>query len=125
MSVEQQLRVLKLEDVKRLRTELLGDAAKISLMLKEIDSDIGKEMLNRQKKHLKDLQESYFNIDVTDYPNVVVAKLAGMIGQELEVRDNIKLYENPIKRKKELDEQIAMCDDVISNKEKEVTIQRR
>lgn len=119
------LRVLDLNELKKLRESISQDIPKLQALLVFIESEHGKEVIGRLKSHLEDIRDSYMSIDCTTHPNVVVAKLASMAGAEREVRDLLDMYENPIKRKKELDAQLAICDDVIRDKERDSIHARR
>jgi len=55
----------------------------------------------------------YLDIDVTGYPNVSVATLASLQGQEKEIHVQLSMWRNAREVKKELDEELAMCEKVI------------
>jgi hypothetical protein len=119
------IRTKSLGELLEYRKQLAAQALELHNLAKEADSDFCKMAIERKKKHLKAHQESYFHIDVTQNHNDVVAILAGMIGVERTIRDDIELYENVRDKKKVVDEMIRVCDDVIPRKEKEVSSHRR
>jgi hypothetical protein len=114
-----------LDALRARKAELSAEILRLALLMREIDSDIGKAILERKRRHLAEVQRSYYSIDVTRHPNVVIANLAGIIGVERTIRDDIALYENPHERKKSVDSEIALCDDLIAEKEKEDSLRRR
>ena len=116
---DKQMMRQSVENLKVHRDWLVAEATRVGELAAEAGSKFGKIYLKRKRDHLQLLRQQYFTINMTQHPNLIIAQLAGLIGEERIVRDDIKLYEHPENIKKSLDEELATCDSIIRDKEEE------
>jgi hypothetical protein len=105
-------------------SDLVQEADALAKFLSEKSNPAVKAFLARKRKHLDEIRNAYRRIDVTDYPNVVVAKLAGAIGQEMIVMDDIALFDEVENKKKLVDREIKACHDEVEHRQKERSVER-
>lgn len=72
--------------------------------------DAAMTMIEELEGREQAIQKAYLGIDVSDFPNKVVATLSALQGQEREVRVQLGLWKNAEDAKKDIDKQIEICD---------------
>lgn len=69
------------------------------------------------KERLAAIRSTYVTVAASASPNVVVASLAALQGQEREVDVQLNIWEGAKERKKTLDDSLRICEEVIAEKQ--------
>jgi len=80
-------------------------------------SDAARTLVTEIETRLAQVRSTYLGIDATSFPNVVVASLASLQGQEREILTQMRMWKNAKDVKKELDEELRICENLINDKD--------
>jgi len=100
------------------RMEYLQQMSKIALERAiAVSSDAAKTLVSELEARLGQVRSAYLGIDATSFPNVVVASLASIQGQEREILTQLRMWKNARDAKKELDEELLICENILNDKD--------
>ena len=102
----------RLEELRKLHQIALRRAR---LCTSEAVEEVMEELARRREA----VRDAYGHVDTSDFPNKVVATFSALQGQEREIAMQIAMWETAKERKKEVDEQIRICENNIMELEKE------
>jgi hypothetical protein len=89
------------------RRQRLRDRARASV------SEEVKQLLKELHERLESVRAAYLTVDTRAFPNVVVADLSELQGQEREIRTQLSIWENSKEAIKDLDDEIKICEDIL------------
>ena len=81
-----------------------------------VGTDAYNVIVEELEKRVEELRDGYVEIDVAQYPNVVVAKLAALKAQEGEARFQLQRWKNAKETYKTLDEDAAVCENILAER---------
>jgi hypothetical protein len=96
---------------------------KIEKYSDEAKSKYGEKALERKRDDLRVTQSCYYRIDTSNHHAIL--QLARIQGIEQEIKEDIALLENAPKQKEVLDAEILKCIDMLNERKKSSTSERR
>jgi hypothetical protein len=84
-------------------------------------SEAHKSLIQELRLRIETVLRDYVTIDATQYPNVVVARLATMQAQEREARHMLNLWTNVKEVLKQVDSDLQVCESVLAERLKNVS----
>ena len=106
------------EDLKALRQDFV-------LQAKDVESAVGKRMLERKKTALDVTRKAYAGINILDNPAVVVAALARIQGEERVIKEDLAILTHPDRGIQRVDEELALCKEIYDLKCAQQSVERR
>jgi len=102
------------EHLKRLRSQLKVAVSRV----RQIGSKGADAQIAELKTRLQMVRNDYFNVDLRTHPNVVVACMGRLQGQELEIKTQLTSWRDARNVKEDIDKQIKICEKVLSERQK-------
>jgi ABC-type xylose transport system substrate-binding protein len=81
------------------------------------ENDATKTLVAELEERLRMVRASYRTIDVSGFPNVIVASLASLQGQEKEIQIQLGIWRDAKATKKSIDEEVELCEKVLKDKD--------
>jgi len=102
----------RIEELMRLRDIALRRARASS-------SEVVAVLMEELETRLQGVQRAYSTLNAKGHPNIVVATLAELQGQEKEIRTQMRIWRDAKESKKVIDEELEVCNSIsIERKQK-------
>jgi hypothetical protein len=118
MEMQKQLAGMRTSQLEE-RYEYLKECRKVSLRRARLaDSKAAQLQIEELETRRQEIRRKYLGINTHAHTSIVVATLAALQGQEVEIQDQLRGWKAAKKQQKDIDVELSLCENVLIERKK-------